>query len=70
MDELKPCPFCGGSVEISDCTANTARRIVRGTFVCGDCGARITLKTDFLQNPISTLEETWNRRVEDGKKLP
>lgn len=63
---LKPCPFCGGGADISDCTANTARRIVRGTFVCEGCGARITLKTAFLQNPISTLEETWNRRADIG----
>ena len=67
MAELKPCPFCGGSVDIESCSANTAKRIIRGTFECDVCGAKITLKTKYTCAPISELEDAWNRRAEDGK---
>ena len=69
MTELKPCPFCGGEVDISSCSANTGKHIIRGTFDCNHCGAKITLKTEYNQFPVSELEDAWNRRYEPVSEI-
>lgn len=60
MDDLKPCPFCGGpGHEIlrfywgDDCS--------KWTVVCDNCGAEVS-EFDALEQ----AREAWNRRVTDG----
>ena len=65
MSELKPCPFCGGEVEIANLTVNGSKGIVRGNFECGDCGAKIALKAMFEIYPLDSLAKAWNRRHSD-----
>lgn len=72
MNELKPCPFCGGEVELyeyeSDQTiydsdtlgyVDTEYRIVYGVG-CPECGCIIADKTS-----IQKAREAWNRRTND-----
>jgi Lar family restriction alleviation protein len=55
MEELKPCPYCGGKAEYDNCDNGTGQWIE-----CDDCGA-------MLKVPYSTSYERlfsmWNRRV-------
>lgn len=66
MDELKGCPFCDGGVDVTSCSVNAGKRIVKGTFVCNKCGAKISLTTKYENAPITSLDEAWNRRANDG----
>lgn len=54
MDELKPCPFCGG------------RPYLHGDdyywVTCFECGVETSGYED-----VSKVIEAWNRRAEDGK---
>lgn len=54
MEELKPCPFCGGK------RVNVAE--IAGSFfaVCGTCGAQGKQKVTIMD-----AVETWNRRAGD-----
>lgn len=55
MDELKPCPFCGGEAAFLGTTC---------TIKCKQCGGAF-----IAANPVMTRMETaaaWNRRVNDG----
>lgn len=68
MDELKPCPFCGGTPMID-----------RGEIFC-DCGVSIKFEQYYYEVPISKPAterwgiakkcaiEVWNGRYNDGKK--
>lgn len=58
MDELKPCPFCGGEAYVQFSAFQTAE------VVCSKCGARGTAWC-FEKNEERAIE-SWNRRVEDG----
>jgi hypothetical protein len=54
MDELKPCPFCGGEAAFLGTTC---------TIKCKQCGGAF-----IATNPVMTRIETaaaWNRRVND-----
>ncbi len=56
--ELKPCPFCGGEVEIKHQTWGTA-----GLLKCNGCGILFLIpwtQSETLQD----LAEVWNRRNE------
>ena len=61
MDELKPCPFCGGMAHI----AHNAKRKIYGkdeyrtgvAIYCGVCEARMFYISEKL------AIEAWNRRV-------
>jgi len=58
MNELKPCPFCGGT----DCEARTADCGMTWYIFCSDCGLMCgyALTKD-------TAKAAWNRRAgEDG----
>jgi len=58
MDELKPCPFCGGTgiwIEQYDCTAGKRWRIM-----CLKCGAGFD--PGWVQERYMIVE-MWNRRV-------
>lgn len=63
MDNLKPCPFCGGEAVIS---LNGDKPGYRGTMVmCGNCGARtkfFTISTEY--GSTEEAVKAWNTRSE------
>lgn len=65
MNELKPCPFCGGEAQISsdtEATRDTADRFWAYTIVCSRCCA-----TSGLTYTPKKAVEAWNRRASDTK---
>ena len=64
MDELKPCPFCGGEVEIIDTGLNFWKYAIRHKNICVKC----ILDTRGFSTEKTKQEviEAWNRRVNDG----
>ena len=65
MDELKPCPFCGGHAVISvdlDGTSDSAGRMWGYTIVCERCCA-----TSGLTFSEERATDAWNRRAGDVK---
>ena len=70
MNELKPCPFCGGKAILKKGFPKTqgkdwSQRLVQ----CSDCGCRTVL---FKQAPFEAWQnneqaciDAWNRRVEE-----
>jgi hypothetical protein len=77
MAELKPCPFCGGSVSIAKAGDNGMLWwfVTRGN---GEdrCRCRVFMESEDFQvhSPMeekqlkrTNLIEAWNRRAEDGK---
>lgn len=59
MQELKPCPFCGGKV----------RRVIGfmglNFFKCRQCGAVISFDNDCYNTHKDEAIEAYNRRVND-----
>lgn len=56
MDELKPCPFCGGTVH---------RMIGFGGlnfFKCTKCGAVVSFDNDYYNAHRDEAVNAWNRR--------
>lgn len=75
MDELKPCPFCGGkAIEF----ARNGRRYNNWiVFVkCEVCEAQTRVKRAcgdpdddpefWEQGPVQAVKDAWNRRTDDG----
>ena len=62
MENLKPCPFCGGEIAIEEEWADSFSSFF--TFQCDECGMYVT-----HQYCVSETEaiEAWNRRAGDGK---
>lgn len=64
MEELKPCPFCGGEANIA---YEARRRYDKDKWVdgvrvyCGTCEAQMFYTSEKL------AVEAWNRRKDDGK---
>lgn len=61
MEQLKPCPFCGGKASLNidpDGTVDTEGRRWAFTIVCNKCAATAGLHW-LVQNAI----EAWNRRA-------
>lgn len=62
MTELKPCPFCGGSAEITDFSLSYEVE-------CSMCGATISALTIYCADDDEKLSvrnaviEAWNRHV-------
>lgn len=59
MDDLKPCPFCGGK----------ARLFVNGgvRVICSKCHVGTMILTDNMEyesNAVETVIEKWNRRAD------
>ena len=58
MEELKPCPFCGGQASLYGCC--------HGSDVeCKECGARTKYFLDGIitnENSMRMAVEAWNRR--------
>ena len=61
MEELKPCPFCGGHANIVTVTRHIKNNLI--VVKCDLCGA--STKT-FSENKEETATFAWNRRVNDG----
>ena len=72
MNELKPCPFCGGEAEVIRSTRSMCYEEYR--VGCGKCGAMVKnfsnplWKVSYFDTEAEAIE-AWNRRVseQDGK---
>lgn len=64
MEDLKPCPFCGGSAEIAYRSTILMTRRNKGLqymyIHCTKCGAR---SGDFFWDEKAEMLKAWNRRV-------
>lgn len=61
MNELKPCPFCGGKARLF---VNDGVRVI-----CSKCYVGTMILTDNMEresNAIEAVVEAWNRRVSNG----
>lgn len=58
MAELKPCPFCGGEVELFE---NNNAFLGRWYIFCPKCG----IETGLYIKP-EYIVEKWNRRADNG----
>ena len=56
MDELKPCPFCGGKVVVSKIYSVNEYQII-----CIECGVTVH---PFCATNEKIASEAWNRREE------
>ena len=78
MEELKPCPFCGGKAIIRSITswARHNKRCMKYDICCNNCsvyGFCFETKAIFEENGKITVDETerteaiekWNRRYKD-----
>lgn len=59
MIELKPCPFCGGQVEMRDVIDGHEETFA---FHCNSCHIHFT-KFDWVARDRKDVIEEWNRRV-------
>ena len=64
MDELKPCPFCGGKAVLYASENGIC-------VICFKCEARSTVRMDSLNYSSPTCAtkdviEAWNRRADNG----
>ena len=71
MDELKPCPFCGGEAVFDYCTGGRPRHITFCFIKCRTCRGQtgIFAEEDKYGNKISASEDAafaWNRRASNG----
>lgn len=65
LDELKPCPFCGGEARLF---VNDGVRVI-----CTKCKAQTNTMMDTTTdahrfNSVRAAISRWNRRTEDGKQ--
>lgn len=65
MAELKPCPFCGGKVELMNLFTPIKM------FYCtnyGKCGAVVSFNNEFCDREAGDKHKVrcWNRRTNDG----
>lgn len=64
MDELKPCPFCGGNAKLDHDYTGLGASYIR----CERCGAEsIRFVKSFEIASDDEAVEFWNRRADDGK---
>ena len=64
MEELKPCPFCGGEANITYKAKRLydKNKMIGGVIIyCGTCEAQMFYTSEKL------AVEAWNRRKDDGK---
>lgn len=62
MEELKPCPFCGGEAKMHAAFAHGVASRVGAYVECGSCGA--WSKTHWGDGAQEKTAEAWNRRAE------
>ena len=61
MEELKPCPFCGGKARL---LVNDGVRVI-----CSKCYVGTMIMTDVMwqeSNAVETVVAAWNRRIDNG----
>lgn len=63
--ELKPCPFCGGEVDIEGASCNYGKKTILVDILCLECGAKVKLKTAWETIPMHEAIEAWNRRADN-----
>ena len=61
MTELKPCPFCGGTVRVNPVTDEM---YIRYYIRCTKCSARVEYSLTESFNEDKAVE-VWNRRAEN-----
>lgn len=59
MEELKPCPFCGGKADLVDYGLTGRMKVVQ----CSDCGARTRVFNPNVKR--GNAIDAWNRRTKD-----
>ena len=64
MEELKPCPFCGGEIEERGGSCNYNKGIITLDLKCEKCGTIFKFKSKWTVNPYEEAIEAWNRRTE------
>ena len=69
MNELKPCPFCGGEVEETGGSCNFGKKIMTLNVKCRKCGTSVALKTAWNTNAYIEAVDAWNRRVDNDLAL-
>lgn len=65
MNELKPCPFCGGDGSF---TIDTVEKTVYGScWTCGARGSGVWYKEDYPSvEEVKKAVRAWNRRADNG----
>lgn len=63
MDELKPCPFCGGIAVIRKDEERINPFFVR----CGNIDCKMVVGTNYFSTEEEAIE-AWNGRVSDDKR--
>ena len=65
MDELRPCPFCGGDGSLS---VGIEEKTVYGScWTCGARGSGIRYKNRPSVEDVEKAIRAWNRRVNNGQ---
>ena len=67
MNDLNPCPWCGGEVEVNSVFCNHGKRIITLNLKCKKCGTSVNLKTNFESNPYQEAMDHWNRGSFNGR---
>ena len=65
MDDIKPCPFCGGSIDERGGLCNYNKKIMTLDLLCNKCGTIFKFKSKWIENPYTEAIEAWNRRIKD-----
>lgn len=64
MDELKPCPFCGGKAELKKETVWTRTEVYVKCTECWAMTKSVMADAEYCAN--DKAAEMWNRRAENG----
>lgn len=65
MNELKPCPFCGGTAKLLCVTGDYGYAPNIYMVECSYCGATIK-KSNGYRDLTNSVISSWNRRAKDG----
>ena len=63
MDDLKPCPFCGGEIEERGGQCNYGKKIMPLNIKRSKCGTSVAMKPAWNTNAYLDAVEAWNRRA-------